>query len=62
MVGASVLRHPRSTMRSTMAWLNTPKAAAMTEPGTWPITEPRLQKYDSISGPATPPNSPGLGP
>jgi hypothetical protein len=28
----------------TTSGLNTPKAEAITSPGTWPMTDPRLQK------------------
>jgi hypothetical protein len=44
MVAASVCVQPWSTSGMTTAGLNTPKAAATTSPGTWPMTEPRLQK------------------
>ena len=61
-VAASVSVQPYVTAGTTTAGLNTPNAAATTSPGTWPITEPRLQKYAGPSGMATPPSSAGLGP
>ena len=50
-----------STSGTTTAGLKTPNVAAITSPGTWPSTEPRLQKYAGPSGIATPPTSAGLG-
>jgi hypothetical protein len=44
MVVASVRPQPKPTSGTTTSGLNTAKAEAMTWPGTWPITEPRLQK------------------
>ena len=44
MVAASVRVQPWATAGTTTAGLNTPKAAATTSPGTWPMTEPREQK------------------
>ncbi len=44
MVAASVRVHPCATSGTTIAGLNTANAAATTSPGTWPMTEPRLQK------------------
>jgi hypothetical protein len=43
-VGASVRAHPAATAGTTTSGLKTPKAAAITSPGTWPMTDPRLQK------------------
>jgi hypothetical protein len=40
--------------------LNTANADAISSPGTWPITEPRLQKYAGPSGIGTPFSSIGL--
>jgi hypothetical protein len=61
-VAASVSVQPWSTSGMTTAGLNTANAAATTLPGTWPMTEPRLQKYAGPSGAATPPKLPWLAP
>ena len=44
MAAASVTAHAASTASRTIAGLNTPKAAAMTSPGTCPRQPPRLGK------------------
>ena len=41
---APAISHPAVTKGTTTSGLNTPNAAATTSPGTWPSTEPRLQK------------------
>ncbi len=61
MSSAMTSAQPISTSGTTTAGLNTPNVAAITSPGTWPRTEPRLQKYAGPSGIATPPTSVGLG-
>ena len=61
MVSASTSFQPSRRTGTTTAGLNTANAAAMTSPGTWPSTEPRLQKYAGPSGIATPAISTGLG-
>jgi hypothetical protein len=60
MLAASLRVQPSRTAGTTTAGLNTPNAAATTSPGTWPSTEPRLQKYAGPSGMATPEKVPGL--
>ena len=44
MVAASVRVHANCTEGTTTAALNTPNAAAITSPGTWPSRLPRLAK------------------
>lgn len=61
MVGASVSVQPVVTAGITTSGLNTAKAAATTSPETCPMSEPRLVKYETISGIVTPFMRPGDG-